>query len=98
MFLGIGMGRALCLARHSARVAPWSPRRPGAMARWVQTPTTAPPRAWGDTLARTDPPSTRVSRRMDLLEYQGKQLFARHGLEVSAGRAVTVSYTHLTMP
>ena len=26
---------------------------------------------------------------MDLLEYQGKQLFARHGLEVSAGRAVT---------
>jgi succinyl-CoA synthetase beta subunit len=26
---------------------------------------------------------------MDLLEYQGKQLFARHGLQVSAGRAVT---------
>ncbi|MGO8907592.1 MAG: ADP-forming succinate--CoA ligase subunit beta [Solirubrobacteraceae bacterium] len=26
---------------------------------------------------------------MDLLEYQGKQLFARHGLNVSAGRAVT---------
>ncbi len=26
---------------------------------------------------------------MDLLEYQGKQLFARHGLAVSAGRAVT---------
>jgi succinyl-CoA synthetase beta subunit len=26
---------------------------------------------------------------MDLLEYQGKQLFARHGLKVSAGRAVT---------
>ncbi|HTC59629.1 MAG TPA: ADP-forming succinate--CoA ligase subunit beta [Solirubrobacteraceae bacterium] len=26
---------------------------------------------------------------MDLLEYQGKQLFARHGLEVSDGRAVT---------
>ncbi|HTA98532.1 MAG TPA: ADP-forming succinate--CoA ligase subunit beta [Solirubrobacteraceae bacterium] len=26
---------------------------------------------------------------MDLLEYQGKQLFARHGLEVSNGRAVT---------
>jgi succinyl-CoA synthetase beta subunit len=26
---------------------------------------------------------------MDLLEYQGKQLFARHGLEVSAGRAVS---------
>jgi succinyl-CoA synthetase beta subunit len=26
---------------------------------------------------------------MDLLEYQGKQLFARHGLEVSSGRAVT---------
>ncbi len=25
---------------------------------------------------------------MDLLEYQGKQLFARHGLDVSAGRAV----------
>jgi succinyl-CoA synthetase beta subunit len=25
---------------------------------------------------------------MDLLEYQGKQLFARHGLEVSSGRAV----------
>ncbi|HTD58487.1 MAG TPA: ADP-forming succinate--CoA ligase subunit beta, partial [Solirubrobacteraceae bacterium] len=35
------------------------------------------------------PPSARVSRRMDLLEYQGKQLFARHGLEVSAGKAVT---------
>ena len=26
---------------------------------------------------------------MDLLEYQGKQLFARHGLEVSAGSAVS---------
>jgi succinyl-CoA synthetase beta subunit len=26
---------------------------------------------------------------MDLLEYQGKQLFAKHGLAVSAGRAVT---------
>jgi succinyl-CoA synthetase beta subunit len=26
---------------------------------------------------------------MDLLEYQGKQLFARHGLTVSAGKAVT---------
>ncbi|MGA2320093.1 MAG: ADP-forming succinate--CoA ligase subunit beta [Solirubrobacteraceae bacterium] len=26
---------------------------------------------------------------MDLLEYQGKQLFARHGLRVSAGKAVT---------
>ncbi len=26
---------------------------------------------------------------MDLLEYQGKQLFARHGLDVSAGKAVT---------
>lgn len=26
---------------------------------------------------------------MDLLEYQGKQLFARHGLEISDGRAVT---------
>ena len=26
---------------------------------------------------------------MDLLEYQGKQLFGRHGLEVSDGRAVT---------
>jgi succinyl-CoA synthetase beta subunit len=26
---------------------------------------------------------------MDLLEYQGKQLFARHGLEVSDGRAVS---------
>jgi succinyl-CoA synthetase beta subunit len=26
---------------------------------------------------------------MDLLEYQGKQLFARHGLKVSQGRAVT---------
>src|SRR5207302_10002161 len=25
---------------------------------------------------------------MDLLEYQGKQLFARHGLKVSAGQAV----------
>ena len=25
---------------------------------------------------------------MDLLEYQGKQLFARHGLKVSSGRAV----------
>ncbi|MFZ1155185.1 MAG: ADP-forming succinate--CoA ligase subunit beta [Solirubrobacteraceae bacterium] len=36
-----------------------------------------------------DSVSARVSRRMDLLEYQGKQLFARHGLEVSAGRAVT---------
>ncbi|MBJ7331364.1 MAG: ADP-forming succinate--CoA ligase subunit beta [Solirubrobacteraceae bacterium] len=26
---------------------------------------------------------------MDLLEYQGKQLFAKHGLEISDGRAVT---------
>src|SRR5450759_1876013 len=26
---------------------------------------------------------------MDLLEYQGKQLFARHGLEVSPGKAAT---------
>ncbi|CAB4917066.1 unannotated protein [freshwater metagenome] len=26
---------------------------------------------------------------MDLLEYQGKQLFAKHGLDISAGRAVT---------
>ena len=26
---------------------------------------------------------------MDLLEYQGKQLFARHGLRVSSGEAVT---------
>jgi succinyl-CoA synthetase beta subunit len=26
---------------------------------------------------------------MDLLEYQGKQLFARHGLKVSSGRPVT---------
>src|SRR5271154_5584451 len=26
---------------------------------------------------------------MDLLEYQGKQLFARHGLMVSSGKAVT---------
>src|ERR1700760_4358748 len=26
---------------------------------------------------------------MDLLEYQGKQLFARHGLKVSSGLAVT---------
>jgi succinyl-CoA synthetase beta subunit len=26
---------------------------------------------------------------MDLLEYQGKQLFAKHGLEVSSGKAVT---------
>ena len=26
---------------------------------------------------------------MDLLEYQGKQLFARHGLAVSQGKAVT---------
>src|ERR1700756_4967060 len=26
---------------------------------------------------------------MDLLEHQGKQLFARHGLRVSSGKAVT---------
>ena len=26
---------------------------------------------------------------MDLLEYQGKQLFARHGLRVSSGEAVS---------
>jgi succinyl-CoA synthetase beta subunit len=26
---------------------------------------------------------------MDLLEYQGKQLFARHGLRVSSGKPVT---------
>src|ERR1700684_4060118 len=26
---------------------------------------------------------------MDLLEYQGKELFARHGLRVSSGKAVT---------
>src|SRR5436190_24255593 len=34
------------------------------------------------------PVSVRVSRRMDLLEYQGKQLLARHGLKVSSGAAV----------
>src|SRR6185312_13671849 len=60
MFFGMGMGRALCLAHASARVA----------------------------LGRAGFKSIRVSRRMDLLEYQGKQLFARHGLEVSSGRAV----------
>ena len=31
-------------------------------------------------------PATRVSTAMDLLEYQGKQLFARHGLAVSPGK------------
>src|SRR5207253_6610216 len=44
-----------------------------------------------DLRARTralTPFSARVTRRMDLLEYQGKQLFARHGLEVSPGKAV----------
>jgi succinyl-CoA synthetase beta subunit len=30
-----------------------------------------------------------IARAMDLLEYQGKQLFGRHGLAVSDGRAVT---------
>jgi succinyl-CoA synthetase beta subunit len=39
--------------------------------------------------ARDRPACVRVSRRMDLLEYQGKQLFARHGLRVSSGQAVT---------
>jgi succinyl-CoA synthetase beta subunit len=29
------------------------------------------------------------NRHMDLLEYQGKQLFGKHGLEVSDGKAVT---------
>jgi succinyl-CoA synthetase beta subunit len=33
---------------------------------------------------------------MDLLEYQGKQLFARHGLEVSDGRAVATVEDALT--
>ena len=31
----------------------------------------------------------RVPRRMDLLEYQGKQLFARHGVPVPSGQAAT---------
>jgi succinyl-CoA synthetase beta subunit len=39
--------------------------------------------------ARDRPACVRVPRRMDLLEYQGKQLFARHGLRVSSGQAVT---------
>jgi succinyl-CoA synthetase beta subunit len=39
--------------------------------------------------ARNRPACVRVPRRMDLLEYQGKQLFARHGLRVSSGEAVT---------
>jgi succinyl-CoA synthetase beta subunit len=30
-----------------------------------------------------------IARAMDLLEYQGKQLFGRHGLAVSDGKAVT---------
>ncbi len=35
--------------------------------------------------------SARVARRVDLLEYQGKQLFARHGVPVPAGQpAATV--------
>src|SRR5436190_21879621 len=34
------------------------------------------------------PVSVRVSRRMGLLGYQGKQLLARHGLKVSSGAAV----------
>ncbi len=34
-------------------------------------------------------PSIASAAAMDLLEYQGKQLFARHGLAVSDGRAVT---------
>src|SRR5207247_5762812 len=31
----------------------------------------------------------RVARRMDLFEYQGKQLFARFGIPVSEGRLAT---------
>ncbi|MGH2864388.1 MAG: ATP-grasp domain-containing protein, partial [Solirubrobacteraceae bacterium] len=33
---------------------------------------------------------------MDLLEYQGKQLFARHGLRVSSGRPVSTVEDALT--
>ena len=36
-----------------------------------------------------DDPSDNLRRPMDLLEYQGKQLFGRHGLAVSDGKAVT---------
>src|ERR1700680_1453705 len=35
---------------------------------------------------------------MDLLEYQGKQLFARHGLKVSLGKAVTTVEDALSAP
>ena len=35
---------------------------------------------------RARPPAYRVRRPMDLLEYQGKQLFARHGIPVPDGR------------
>src|ERR1700733_11055847 len=39
--------------------------------------------------SRRHSPWVRVPRHMDLLEYQGKQLFARHGLAVSDGKPVT---------
>src|SRR5271157_2217407 len=46
-------------------------------------------RRWAARLAARDCRcSARVPRRMDLLEYQGKELFARHGLRVSSGKAV----------
>jgi succinyl-CoA synthetase beta subunit len=43
----------------------------------------------GDALAPAPAFQLESRAAMDLLEYQGKQLFARHGLKVSSGEAVT---------
>jgi succinyl-CoA synthetase beta subunit len=42
-----------------------------------------------DGRASQSPSPLKYRAAMDLLEYQGKQLFARHGLRVSDGKAVT---------
>src|SRR5262245_65040065 len=48
----------------------------------------SPGAAGSDTAAQPIRLESRAA--MDLLEYQGKELFAKHGLAVSAGKAVTM--------
>src|SRR5258707_11035181 len=64
----------MAMERALCRAAPV--RRPAAPSR--------PPRRRKRTAVRYCP-----APQMDLLEYQGKELFARHGLRVSSGKAVT---------
>src|SRR5947209_181672 len=79
--LGIGIGAHYALsARLSALPSIRAPSSRGLHERSFAAPSRA-------AAGRCGPLESRAA--MDLLEYQGKQLFARHGLRVSDGRAVT---------